>query len=101
MSNTKVDLPKVCQALDNGWTITLFRNGLGSYTAVGEHENLDIWSRCRDKWLAGLIDAGWTKEAAESLVDTDFDTEGRIETDDFTPEQAATRLAYKIHGECI
>lgn len=54
------------QMLDCGWTVRLFKNQLGSYTAWG-------------KSLDGR----------------------KIDTDDFTPEQAMTRLAYKIHGKIL
>lgn len=29
------------------------------------------------------------------------DDDGECTTDDFTPEQALTRLAYKVHGEIL
>ena len=66
MSNTIVDMPKVCQALDAGWVLTVWKNQLGSYTAEAINQ----------------------------------DDEGQI-TDDFTPEQALTRIAYKIYGEIL
>ena len=67
MSKTIVDMPKVNQLLDNGWTIIMFKNQLDSYTAEATRDGLD---EC-------------------------------FETDDFTPEQALTRLAYKVQGEII
>ena len=101
MSDTIVDMAKVTQALDNGWTARLFRNEMGSYSAVGRHRNAKIWQRSRQLCLEAMIKAGWSEEEARSLNDADFTVEGLITTDDFTPEQALTRLAYKVHGEII
>ncbi len=69
MSDTIVDMPKVTQSLDAGWRLTLFKNSLGAYTAIGTRDEMHR-----------------TEEH---------------ETDDFTPEQALTRLAYKILGDVI
>lgn len=38
MSDTPKLADECVKLLDNGWTITLFRNGLGSYTAQAEHD---------------------------------------------------------------
>ena len=62
MSNTIVDMPKVTQMLDAGWSVKMFLGGMGSYTAVARRNG-------------------------KTIV-----------TDDFTPEQAITRLAYKVIG---
>lgn len=63
------DIRKV---LDNGWRVTLFRNGLGSYTARARRPR-------RDR----------TKKDV-------------IETDDFTPSKALYRLAEKtITGRIV
>jgi len=52
-----------------------------------------------------LLDNGWTVKlfknqlttyTAEATNEADY-----IETDDFTPEQALTRLAYKVQGEIL
>jgi len=67
MSQTLVDMPKVTQMLDTGWSVRLFKNQMGTYTAWGKHEALGI----------------------------------KVHTDDFTPEQALTRLAYKVRGEVL
>lgn len=75
MSDTKIDMAKVTQMLDSGWQVILFKNQMGSYTA-----------QClRNRQLPG----------------TDHLTGQECDTDDFTPEQALTRLAYEIHGEIL
>lgn len=79
-------MAKVTQMLDNGWSVELFRNELGTYTAVGQHENEQLIARIAEL-NQGLCE----------IVDED----GDVVTDDFTPEQALTRLAYKVHGEIL
>jgi len=95
MSDTKVDMPKVCQMLDSGWTVTLFKNQMGSYTAIGEHEKKLIVQTAKADLHHEILQANpdWDFELIDSLTGMD--------TDDFTPEQALTRLAYKVHGEII
>lgn len=68
MSNTIVDMAKVTQMLDSGWTVKLFKNELHTYTAMARRANDRVY---------------------------------KLDTDDFTPEQALTRLAYKVHGEVL
>ena len=84
MSDTIVDMPKVTQMLDAGWGVLLRRCSMGTYTAIA----------CKDL----VVVQAW-------LEDDDADPDGIpgavIITDDFTPEQALTRLAYKIFGEII
>ncbi len=101
MSDTIIDMPKVCQMLDNGWQIVLFKNPIGSYTAKGRHQNKQLWHELKATCLQGMINAGWERPSAVDLNNIDFDREGVVDTDDFTPEQALTRLAYKVHGEII
>jgi hypothetical protein len=101
MSDTIVDLPKLCQMLDNGWTVQVWKNDLGTYTAHGIHHDLETWQRAKDGVLAVMVAAGWTESEARHVNDADFDAELEIDTDDFTPEQALTRLAYKVHGEIL
>lgn len=106
MSNTIVDMPKVTQMLDAGWGVRLWKNGMGSYTAQGEHPRDDLWQRAKDGVLAQTVAAnkgpdGIDEETLRELNDQDFDNVNYIDTDDFTPEQALTRLAYKVHGEII
>lgn len=83
MSDTIVDMPKVAQMLDAGWYVQLCKNDLGTYTAAASHPNQEFMRRMVSK-----------------LRMTPEDDDG-IDTDDFTPEQALTRLAYKVHGEII
>lgn len=94
MSDTIVDFAKVTQMLDSGWQLLIFKNNIGSYTAMGGHENRNMIRRINAK-IAALAD-----EEIRHIVEEHQDDES-IETDDFTPQQAATRLAYKIHGEII
>lgn len=101
MSSTIVDIPKVTQMLDAGWRVKLFKNDLGSYTAHAEHDRLDIWARAKSLVLRQMVKNGMTPEDAEDLNNHDFDIPREIDTDDFTPEQALTRLAYKVHGEIL
>lgn len=100
-SATIVDMPKVSQMIDNGWHVRIWKNSMGTYSAVGKHDNAMIWKRAKELCLAAMVKAGWPNAEAKRLNDADFDTPGRVSTDDFTPEQALTRLAYKIHGEII
>jgi len=71
MSDTIVDMPKVCQMLDNGWKVDLYKGGMGTYFCMASRPG--------------------KKGSKRELV----------MTDDFTPEQALTRLAYKVCGEII
>lgn len=96
MSDTAIDMNKVTQMLDAGWEIHLDKNDLGSYTASGRHENPDVWWTARKKWI------GSAPEGNEEIAEITFGEDvGEIDTDDFTAGQALTRLAYKVHGECI
>jgi hypothetical protein len=97
MSDTKVDMPKVCQMLDAGWSLRVFKNQMGSYTAEGTHANELHMRTCRDR-----IKATIAKENPELTDNTDLmDMLADLDTDDFTPEQAMTRLAYKVFGEVL
>lgn len=101
VSATIVDMPKVAGMLDAGWRVQMWKNKMGSYYAVAKHDNVMAWDRAKERCLKVMIDAGWSESEAKALSDEDFDTPGRIQTDDFTPEQALTRLAYKVHGEIL
>ena len=90
-SSTPVDFAKVTQMIDAGWHVRLCRSGLNSYLAVASHENESVLKRADEVWREKYPDAPC------DCVDDD----GEIVTDDFTPEQALTRLAYKVHGEIL
>jgi hypothetical protein len=93
MSDTIIDDPKITQMLGAGWQVKLWKNPLGSYTAEAYHDKQDVWRRARDKWLR------MAGPGNEWIVHEDWSTELIVTTDDFTPSQALTRLAYKVHGE--
>lgn len=100
MSKTIVDLPKVAQMLDSGWKVKLFKNRLGTYSAMAKGPAARVREALERLW-------GWL-HAQEGKVDQEWEEfwlahccNGYLITDDFTPEQALTRLAYKVHGEII
>lgn len=102
MSDTRVDMAKVTQMLDMGCIVKLFRAGqTGSYIASATAVPKTLWLRAREKIVQGMVDAGSDAAFAQMLTYDDMKTPGEIYTDDFTPEQALTRLAYKVHGEII
>jgi AraC-like DNA-binding protein len=76
MSNTIVDMPKVTQMLDAGWVVRIYMGENKEFLATTE------------------------QTAAEAVEDCDYH-DGEVMTDDFTPEQALTRMAYKVHGQII
>jgi hypothetical protein len=94
VSDTLIDLPKVTQMLDAGWRVKLFKNSMGSYTAEARHHNLHVIKK------ANLAELENCSPDLRDVVE-EFQCVNKIETDDFTPEQALTRLAYKIHGEIL
>ncbi len=99
MSSTIVDLPKVTQMLDAGWGIWMSKNQMGSYTVYARHNSEKI----RDR-VAMALESFWKKHSTvgrEYDREFDWDTDGSLMTDDFTPEQALTRMAYKVFGEII
>ncbi len=61
----------LCKLLDNGYTVSIFRNGIGSYTVVAYH------------------DESFFEDFAEGLGESHI-------TDDFTPDKAFYRLAEKV-----
>lgn len=83
MSKTIVDMARIKSMLDTVGGrefIMLYKNQLGSYTsALQEARNL----------------------FPKAIVDDDPDQRGDCVTDDFTPEQSLTRLAYKLEGEIL
>lgn len=103
MSDTKIDMPKVTQMLDAGWVVQIEKCSLGSYAARGKHPQPHIVERAR-QLLESQISDEFIEEFGisrrDAVTDIHFD-DGALFTDDFTPEQALTRLAYKVHGEIL
>lgn len=103
MSKTIVDMAKVTQMLDAGWAVKLYRGPMGSYEVRAVHPN----SVMRGKVLRALVASAPPHHMVFpdcSLAETieECHTDGdELMTDDFSPEQALTRMAYKIHGEII
>jgi hypothetical protein len=105
MSNTIVDMPKVTQMLDAGWVVRIYKGGLGSYEVRAIHPSPAMMHVTRERLVKSM---GENKEflatvlqtAAEAVEDCDYH-DGEVMTDDFTPEQALTRMAYKVFGEII
>ncbi len=104
-SPTKIDMAKVTQMLDAGWHVILFKNGMSNYSAQATHKNAVVMGRTLALLVATMAKntefLAQTGQTAEEAVDEmDFD-DGYVITDDFSPEQALTRLAYKLHGEIL
>lgn len=103
VSGTPTDLAKITQMLDSGWEVTLRRGGMSGYVAEARTGDVERWKLIRDKYLAAVLADKASDEDSSFIVrlilDVDFCDEGLIDTDDFTPEQALTRLAYKVLGE--
>lgn len=103
MSDTAVDMAKVSQMLDSGWQVTIFKGGMGTVEVRAKHESKARMSSVRDKLIANVpketLDM-MTMTAAELVDLCDFDDE-HLMSEDFTPEQALTRMAYKVFGEII
>ena len=102
MSDTTTDMPKVCQMLDAGWRVDLFKNDMDSYTASATHPNIDRVLDIQEWEVRVVAEAnGWTYEQAKHALARGPADEPCVDTDDFTPEQALTRLAYKVHREIL
>ncbi len=105
MSKTIVDMPKVTQMLDAGWVVRIYKGGLGSYEVRAKHPKESMMKATRSALCKGMAEnvaflATTNLTAAEAVEDTDYH-DGWIMTDDFTPEQALTRMAYKVFGEIL
>ncbi len=103
MSDTIVDMAKVTQMLDAWWTVTIFKGGLGSYEVRAQHETRmepvrKLLVENMRKNTSFLDETGMTAE--EAVENFDFH-DGWLMTDDWTPQQALTRCAYKVHGEIL
>ncbi len=99
MSDTIIDMPKVTQMLDAGWRVMVFKNPLGSYTAQAFHDNFGVMAQTRSKLIKTVQGKGAERYGDVSAHVDDCHFNGNwLMTDDFTPEQALTRLAYKAVG---
>lgn len=97
MSETAVDHAKITQMLDAGWIVTTYKGPMGSYEVRATHENDAMIPRVIDR-----IRASWPSDhPIQYDPEHDTDEDGSLMTDDFTPAQALTRMAYKIFGEII
>lgn len=94
MSDTRVDMAKVTQMLDGGWLVQIEKQSIGSYLVRATHRTQELVSRANKK----IIEAASPQN--RDMVE-EYLSDGEISTDDFTPQQALTRLAYKVHGEII
>jgi hypothetical protein len=102
LSKTIVDMPKVAQMLDSGWEVELSKNRINSYTAKAFNGNRAVWVRARQKCIEAMMANGIDEVTAIGMHGSSFISRGnQVVTDDFTPEQALTRLAYKVHGEIL
>lgn len=95
MSKTIVDFPKVTQMLDAGWQVLIYKNPMGSYEVEATHRKTDMVRAVQEKIIAG------TPAETREIVRETMDGDNTLSTDDFTPEQALTRMAYKCHGEIL
>lgn len=102
MSDTAIDMAKVTQMLDSGWTVQISKNALGSYAVRARHDHKSKIEKIRNTLIEAQEkrgDVGHMKPyEVVDLLHIDGDS---LFADDFTPEQALTRLAYKVHGEII
>jgi len=95
MSDTKANADDVMKLLDQGHIVVLWRNGLGSYTAVCVKNGSRVYYAINDQvdlaigWdgVSG-IDAPENREFGDEMP-------GVVETDDHTPSQALYRLTEK------
>jgi len=95
MSKTIVDMAKATQVLDSGWTFRLYRGGMGSYIVIAEGNEKQMERMVQHQ---AKFDIDNPDLAGVPLF---MDEDGECVTDDFTPEQALTRAAYKVHGEIL
>lgn len=106
MSDTIVDMPKVAQMLDSGWRVRIYKGAMGSYEIRAIHDQKKVMQRVRDSLVKAIVKNPhyatiYNNTSPEAAVeDYDFH-DGWLMTDDFTPEQALTRMAYKVFGEIL
>lgn len=99
MSKTIIDMPKVSQMLDSGWCVQMFKNSMNSYTVRASHPRESV-RRKTEKKLREFFAEKCVVAGLEYCRDQDWEGD-ELETDDFTPEQALTRMAYKVFGEIL
>ena len=95
MTDTAVDHAKITQMLDAGWKVLVYKGPMGSYEVRATHEREGMVPRVMDR-----LREAWPDDAMPFNEEYHTDA-GAVMTDDHTPEQALTRMAYKIFGEVI
>ncbi len=100
MSNTSNNMAQVSKMIDAGWRVTgLWKNDMGTYSATATNENKLRIKVAYEKWCK--LSASSTSVDDEMNWESFYNhDEDEVVTDDFTPEQALVRLAYKVFGEC-
>jgi hypothetical protein len=105
MSTTTVDMPKVTQMLDAGWLVRIYKGPLGSYEVRARHPKASVMRRTHARLCEAMMKNTEfllvTKHTAPQAVKLHDYHDGWLMTDDFSPQQALTRMAYKVHGEII
>lgn len=91
MSETPKLADECKKLLDNGWIVQLYRNELGSYSAVA------LSGKAIQITQKALNEAALEIEADEA----DDVKRGRVITDDFEPSQALYRLTEKVFGRIV
>ena len=76
MSDTPKAADDIMKLLDAGWTVSVFKNGMGSYTAYAYKHK--------------------TGRAGSHKSQSSYGLPERQITDDFTPSQVLYRLAEKV-----
>lgn len=84
-----IDSAKVCQMLDSGWELHLFKNQMGGYSVRMRHANKDH-QNATAKRLHAQIDP----ELRDMIL-----LEDMLITDGLDPLAVLTHAAYKAQGE--
>lgn len=102
MSKTLVDMAKVTQMLDTGWQVAIFRGAMGSYEVRAVHQSTAMLNRALARIAEQMKKTPGAMPHDDSYhIDEGFSGGPALMTDDFSPEQALTRMAYKVFGEII
>lgn len=96
MSKIPADMAKVTQMLDAGWDVRIQKDPMGSYTVTAVHEDEARLRKVCGDWRAEIEKANPTLD--EELLDECCPMD-HVDTADFTPEQALTRMAYRVLGQ--